>query len=43
VQRRARKVDPIVWTPPGGSSYQLRVVDDHGRADTRELRVALTQ
>ena len=33
----------LQWTPPGGGSYQLRVVDDHGRADTRELRVALTQ
>lgn len=31
----------LQWVPPGGGSYQLRVVDDHGRADTRELRVAL--
>jgi len=33
----------LQWTPPGSGSYALRVVDDHGRADTRELRVSLAQ
>ncbi|MDR3415447.1 MAG: penicillin-binding protein 1C [Nevskia sp.] len=29
----------LPWVPPGSGRYQLRVVDDHGRADSRELRV----
>ncbi|MDB5987410.1 MAG: penicillin-binding protein [Nevskia sp.] len=33
----------LQWAPPGSGRYVLRVVDDHGRADTRELRVELTQ
>lgn len=33
----------LQWTPPGSGNYQLRVVDDLGRADSRELRVAQTQ
>jgi penicillin-binding protein 1C len=31
----------LPWHPPHTGSFQLRVVDDRGRADSRELRVAL--
>ncbi len=27
------------WTPPGGGRFQLRVIDDQGQADERELQV----
>lgn len=37
----ARPGIALPWHPPHTGSFQLRVVDDRGRADSRELRVAL--
>ncbi|MHB1229833.1 MAG: penicillin-binding protein 1C [Halothiobacillus sp.] len=31
----------LFWAPMQPGSYTVRAVDDHGRADTREIRVAL--
>lgn len=31
---------PLFWTPDQPGTYALRAVDDHGRADSREIRVA---
>lgn len=31
------------WAPPRAGTWQVRVVDDHGRADSRTLRVSLVQ
>ena len=33
----------LPWQPPGPGTYVLRVVDDAGRADSREVSVAVTQ
>jgi penicillin-binding protein 1C len=32
---------PLFWKPDQPGSYTLRAVDDHGRADSREIRVAV--
>ena len=32
---------PLLWTPPGGTGT-LRVLDDHGRASSRAVKVELT-
>jgi penicillin-binding protein 1C len=34
---------PLGWTPPRAGTYQVRVVDDHGRSDTRTLAVGLVE
>ncbi|OIQ64774.1 hypothetical protein GALL_536730 [mine drainage metagenome] len=31
---------PLFWTPDQPGTYALRDVDDHGRSDSREIRVA---
>lgn len=31
------------WQPPQAGSYEVRVVDDHGRASSRSLRVGLVE
>jgi penicillin-binding protein 1C len=40
---RAKPGGALAWKPPASGSYTLRAVDDHGRADSRELRVAVVQ
>jgi penicillin-binding protein 1C len=32
---------PLFWTPTQPGTYLLRAVDDHGRADSRSIRIAL--
>lgn len=34
---------PLGWQPPQAGTYQVRVVDDHGRADARTLTVGLVE
>ncbi|MBI5270030.1 MAG: penicillin-binding protein 1C [Burkholderiales bacterium] len=36
---RSAPGEPLAWRPPRPGRYQLRVVDDQGRADVRELQV----
>ncbi len=31
--------EPLMWQPSGAGQFMLRAVDDHGRADSRALRV----
>ncbi len=33
--------EELDWQPPSAGEYRIRAVDDHGRSDERELRVAL--
>ena len=33
----------LLWQPSGAGEYTLRAVDDHGRADTRTLRIAVVE
>ncbi|HEX8779508.1 MAG TPA: penicillin-binding protein 1C [Rhodanobacter sp.] len=35
--------DGLFWQPRSAGSYRVRVVDDHGRSDERELDVGLVQ
>lgn len=37
---RTRPGESLLWRPPGPQNYTVRVVDDVGRVDTRELVVA---
>jgi len=30
---------PLVWAPSSGGRYLIRAIDDHGRSDSREVRV----
>lgn len=39
----ARPGESLFWLPPGPGQVTIRAVDDRGRADTRELRIAATQ
>lgn len=34
---------PLGWAPPRAGTYQVRVVDDHGRSDARTLAVGLVE
>ncbi len=40
---RAKPGTTLAWKPPAAGNYMLRAVDDQGRADSRELRVAVVQ
>jgi penicillin-binding protein 1C len=40
---RAKPGSALAWKPPGAGNYLLRAVDDHGRADSRELPVAVVR
>ncbi len=40
---RAKAGAPFAWRPNAAGNYLLRAVDDHGRADSRELRVTVVQ
>jgi penicillin-binding protein 1C len=40
---RAKAGAGFAWRPNAAGSYLLRAVDDHGRADSRELRVTVVQ
>jgi penicillin-binding protein 1C len=40
---RAKPGATLAWHPPAAGNYTLRAVDDLGRADSRELRVAVVQ
>ncbi|MBL6751436.1 MAG: penicillin-binding protein 1C, partial [Nevskia sp.] len=33
----------LAWKPPSSGEFELQAVDDHGRADSRRLRVAIAQ
>jgi penicillin-binding protein 1C len=33
--------EELDWQPPSAGEYRIRAVDDHGRSDERDLRVAL--
>ena len=39
----ARPGDPLLWQPFAAGTYTLRAIDDHGRADTRVLRIDAVQ
>jgi penicillin-binding protein 1C len=38
---RAKAGAGFAWRPNAAGSYLVRAVDDHGRADSRELRVTV--
>ena len=40
---RANAGAGFAWRPSAAGNYTLRAVDDHGRADSRELRVMVVQ
>jgi len=40
---RAKAGAGFAWRPSAAGNYTLRAVDDHGRADSRELRVTVVQ
>ena len=40
---RSQPNQPLGWIPLRAGTYHVRVVDDHGRADSRTLRVSLVQ
>ncbi len=40
---RAKAGAGFAWRPSAAGNYILRAVDDHGRADSRELRVTVVQ
>ena len=40
---RANAGAGFAWRPRAAGNYTLRAVDDHGRADSRELRVTVVQ
>lgn len=40
---RSQPGEAIPWHPPQTGKYQLRVVDDHGRSDAREIRFEQTE
>jgi penicillin-binding protein 1C len=40
---RAKAGTALAWKPPGAGNYMLRAVDDQGRADVRELPVAVVR
>jgi penicillin-binding protein 1C len=40
---RAKAGAGFAWRPNAAGNYLLRAVDDHGRADSRELRVTVVQ
>ncbi len=40
---RAKAGTGFAWWPAAAGNYTLRAVDDHGRADSRELRVTVVQ
>jgi penicillin-binding protein 1C len=40
---RAKAGAGFAWRPSAAGNYLLRAVDDHGRADNRELRVTVVQ
>ena len=33
----------VAWTPPRTGAFVVRAIDDRGRADSRQLRVALVR
>jgi len=35
--------EPLLWQPSGAGQFTLRAVDDHGRSDSRALRVDIVQ
>jgi penicillin-binding protein 1C len=35
--------EPLLWQPAGAGQFTLRAVDDHGRSDSRMLRVDVVQ
>jgi penicillin-binding protein 1C len=39
----AKSGEQLFWQPAAAGEYTLRLVDDHGRADTRALRVDVVQ
>ncbi len=39
---RSKPGETIPWNPPQTGKYQLRVLDEHGRSDSREIRFELT-
>lgn len=40
---QVRSGETFAWTPPQAGRYVFRVVDDQGRADTRDVRIELAQ
>ena len=40
---RSKPGEPLGWEPPQAGSYMVRVVDDHGRSDSRTLQVSLVE
>jgi penicillin-binding protein 1C len=40
---RAKAGAGFAWGPNAAENYLVRAVDDHGRADSRELRVTVVQ
>lgn len=39
---KGRPADAVAWTPAAPGHFQLRVVDQAGRVDTRELDIEFT-
>ena len=35
--------EPLMWQPAIAGNFTLRAVDDHGRADSRPLRIDVVQ
>lgn len=40
---KARRGNTLHWMPPGAGSYLIRAVDEMGRADSRDLKISISQ